>query len=76
MKDESDASGVQADWEPSYIPEGFKLSGTKTKDGVLFHRTYSDGMNSVTVQIRPIPENMNVGHSVRNNGWPNDHCFS
>lgn len=59
-EDESDASGVQADWEPSYIPEGFKLSGTKTKDGVLFHRTYSDGMNSVTVQIRPIPENMNV----------------
>lgn len=56
-EDESDAPGVQADWEASYIPEGFKLSGTKSKDGVLFHRTYSDGLNSVTVQIRPLPKN-------------------
>ena len=59
-EDPMDASGIQADWEPSYMPDGFKLSGTKSKDGVLFHRTYSDGMNSVTVQIRALPGNENV----------------
>ena len=59
-EDESEASSVQAGWESSYIPEGFKLSATKTKDGVLFHRKYSDGMNSFTVQIRPLPGSKNV----------------
>lgn len=59
-EDESDTSSVQAGWESSYIPEGFKLSATKTKDGVLFHRKYSDGMNSFTVQIRPLPESENL----------------
>lgn len=59
-EEESDATGVQADWEPSYIPEGFKLSGIKSKNDVLIHRKYSDGMNSFTVQIRPLPGSKNV----------------
>ncbi len=58
--DESDESNIQAGWEPNYIPDGFKLSATKTKEGVLFHRKYSDGMNSFTVQIRPLPGNKKV----------------
>ncbi|MYD46239.1 MAG: hypothetical protein F4W92_07810 [Gammaproteobacteria bacterium] len=58
-EDESDSSGVQADWEASYMPEGFKLSGIKSKDGVLMHRTYSDGMNAVTVEIRPMSTKLN-----------------
>lgn len=50
-------AGVQADWEPKFIPDGFVLSGTKTQDGALYNRTYSDGLNMFTIQTRPSPSN-------------------
>lgn len=54
-EDQFASAGVQADWEPSFIPDGFVLSSTKTQDGALYNRTYSDGMNAFTVQTRPAP---------------------
>lgn len=59
-EDESEASRAKADWEPGVIPDGFKLSGTKTQNGVLLNRTYSDGMNAFTIQIRPAPRANNA----------------
>ena len=58
-EDQIATAGVQADWEPSFIPDGFVLSGTKTQDGLLYNRTYSDGLNAFTIQTRPAPANNN-----------------
>ena len=58
-EDQSDAAGVQADWEAGFIPDGFQLSGTKSQDGVLLNHTYSDGLSAFTIQIRPAPGNKN-----------------
>lgn len=58
-EDETEVSGIQVDWEPGYIPDGFKLSGTKSQNGVLLNHTYSDGMSAFTIQISPTPKNNN-----------------
>lgn len=57
--DQTVTATVQADWEPNFIPDGFVLSGTKTQEGALYNRTYSDGLNVFTIQTRPAPRNYN-----------------
>ena len=58
-EDQAESGGVKADWEPNFIPEGFALSGTKTKDGSLYNQTWADGLHAFTIQIRPAPEGNN-----------------
>lgn len=58
-EDQTATATAQADWEPNFIPDGFVLSGTKTQDGALYNRTYSDGLNMFTIQTRPAPRNFN-----------------